>query len=558
MTSLPRRHYLFVLIIILFFATVTRLYNLASPKEYVFDEVYHAITAKLIARNDPRAYEWWNPPVEPDTAVDWLHPPLAKYTQALSMKIFGENSFGWRLSSAIFGVLVIAATAKLADLLFHDKRVALFAAASASLDGLLLVQSRVAMNDIHVTFFILLTLICYTIYRQRKKKSLKVPWIWLFFTALSAGLAMGTKWSGIYILGVVILAEATYWICQTFQQTKKKKRHTFSLVRDFPSIFIFLNKHLSPFALLKNIPYFFILLGIPCIIYLLSYSHMFLQGKTLFCQGTKIEQGKCYCRQESSWWVNFLKKYGPSNEWLWQTAKSSPIIWNNLPNLESVEIVGPQLPNFWENLEARGGCMRLISHFSELHYQIFYYQTHLTATHTYQSRPLDWFLDLRPVWFYTHSTADTALNIYTFGNPAVFWFGDAAVFISIAYLLVQLWKYFDYSLSKQKNKVNIPLLLVLVSYAMMWVPWQLSPRIMFFYHYTPAVPLLSIILGYWLARLSNHEIKIQDEKVSLEYVAYTFVLIMCIFFALWYPNWIGLPVSKEFADKVYFIVQSWQ
>lgn len=171
-----------LLLAILAFAFFTRMYRLHQPSQYIFDEVYHAVTAKLISRNDKRAFEWWNPVPEPDTAVDWLHPPLAKYTQAIAIRSFGENSFGWRFSSVLFGVLVIVMVYHLAYKLFRDYRVALLSAVIASLDGLLLVQSRIAMNDIHVTFFILLTLYNYLHFRENRKLSR------LFLTGITAGL----------------------------------------------------------------------------------------------------------------------------------------------------------------------------------------------------------------------------------------------------------------------------------------------------------------------------------------------------------------------------------
>ena len=93
-----------ILVAILLFAFVTRLYRIHVPDHYIFDEVYHAVTAKLIAANDPRAFEWWHGAIEPNTAVDWLHPPLAKYTQAFFIKILGSSSFSWRISSVLFGV----------------------------------------------------------------------------------------------------------------------------------------------------------------------------------------------------------------------------------------------------------------------------------------------------------------------------------------------------------------------------------------------------------------------------------------------------------------------
>ena len=286
-----------VLFFILFFSFAVRVYRLNVPERYIFDEVYHAVTAKLIARNDTRAFEWWNPPVEPETAVDWLHPPLAKYTQALSMKIFGETSFGWRLSSAVFGVGVIYLTYRLARELFAEGEndaagewLAVLAAGLASLDGLLLVQSRIAMNDIHVTFFILLTLIFYQRYIKTSRQSLRL----LIATGLSGGLAMGTKWSGVFALAMVGLFELEALIETGWQLFKTKKYR--------PLVRLVIKRSLILSAYL---------IVLPAVVYILSYSLMFWQGK--------------------GW-----------------------------------------------------------SHFMELHRQIWWYQTSLTATHTYQSRPWQW------------------------------------------------------------------------------------------------------------------------------------------------------------------------
>src|SRR6185369_7985242 len=110
--------------------------------------------------------------------------------------------------------------------------------------------------------------------------------------------------------------------------------------------------------------------------------------------------------QTSSSWVNFMKVFSGGNA------------------------------TGWEHLEARGGCKRLISHFSELHHQIWWYQTNLKATHGYQSRPLQWFLDLRPVWMYVKYDGNTIANIYSQGNPALFWLGDVAVIATVLVLAV--------------------------------------------------------------------------------------------------------------------------
>lgn len=85
----------------------TRFYQLGEPKGYYFDEVYHAMTVKLVARNDPRAFEYIHgDSIEKGTYVEWLHPPVAKYLQALGVLAFGESGFGWRFTTAVFGARI--------------------------------------------------------------------------------------------------------------------------------------------------------------------------------------------------------------------------------------------------------------------------------------------------------------------------------------------------------------------------------------------------------------------------------------------------------------------
>lgn len=423
-----------LLVVILAFAFFTRMFQLHQPETYVFDEVYHAVTAKLIARHDPWAYEWWNPPVEPNTAVDWLHPPLAKLTQASSMLLLGENPIGWRMSSVIFGVGVIWLTYAVAERLFKNKSISLLSAFLAACDGLLLVQSRVAMNDIHVTFFILLTLWLYLAYRQQR--SLKR----VVLVGLAAGLAVSSKWSGLFIIGGVVILE--------------------------------LLQSIKVPALRWTLPKFLLaVILIPAMIYVASYSQMFIQGK-------------------------------------------AP------------------------------------SHLQELHRQIWWYQTNLSATHSYQSRPWQWFLNLRPVW-YSVQYQENGLrgNIYALGNPLLLWLGAASAIGTVGYLG---WNWKNRTL--RNTPVMQSLMIAVIMYAVVWLPWQLSPRIMFFYHYTPAVPLLCILLAYWLVRLAGY-------KPWQTWSAPVAAALVCLIFAtfwLFYPHWTGIAVPVSFAEQWYFLLNSWK
>lgn len=580
MKEILEKHYWIFLSVIITFALVTRLFQVGRIQSYIFDEVYHAVTAKLILHQDSRAFEWWNPPPEKDTAVDWLHPPLAKYTQALGMATFGETPFGWRISAVIFGTFVIGMTALLAQELFESKSLSLLAALFAASDGLLLVQSRIAMNDIHVTFFILLTFWLYLKYRRKRtinftaKPSLssdptkfrlfprqrsKSEFIWLFLTSLSAGLAMASKWSGIFSLVVIWAFEAltllgnlrlqlVYYLDQRLIKNRFKNKSATALNTVLLRIHTPDMWQVAVRTILGQLGKLLVYLCfLPGLIYIFSYMQMFLQGKSLVCEEDFVQQGSCYCVQTSSWWVTSLKTIIPS-----RTAD-------------------------WEKLEARGGCKQLISHFNELHHQIWWYQTNLKATHPYQSRPLQWFLDLRPVWMYVDYSPNSVSNIYAQGNPLLFWSGDLAIGFMLFSLISQLWSKklknlgaisFKDQNSTQLTKENgyqlappiSRIWFLLIGYGMVWLPWEFSPRIMFFYHYTPAVPLLSILLAFSLVKLAHQpsEIEILGRKISLfQLIVGGISLSILITFMVFYPNWIGLKVP-DWLGRIYFFLPSWK
>jgi predicted membrane-bound dolichyl-phosphate-mannose-protein mannosyltransferase len=233
-----------ILILILLFSFATRLYKLNVPEKDYFDEIYHAFTARIILHNDPKAWEWWNPHPE-GFAYEWTHPPLSKLMMVGGMLVFGENSFGWRVPQAIFGALSVFVLYLLTKKIFKDEVLALIAAAAFSLDGLGLVLSRMGMNDIYVLFFMLLSI--YLFLREKD-----------FLSALSFGLAISSKWSGIWTAPILLLL----WL-------RRKDR--------------------------IRIPTFLSFLIIPFAIYLLTYTQMFTTGHDL---------GTWWGMQQQMWWYH--------------------------------------------------------------------------------------------------------------------------------------------------------------------------------------------------------------------------------------------------------------
>lgn len=174
-----------ILILILLLTAILRLYRLDYPNKNIFDEVYHAFTAKEYLKGSKEAWQWWTKAPE-GVAYEWTHPPLAKEIMAVSMFITrSQDAWAWRLPGVLLGVLSVFVIYKLALRLFQSEIPALLAASLFSIDGLNFVQSRVGMNDIYFVTFFLLSLL----FMLNKR---------VIYAAIFFGLAISSKWAAIY------------------------------------------------------------------------------------------------------------------------------------------------------------------------------------------------------------------------------------------------------------------------------------------------------------------------------------------------------------------------
>ena len=169
---------------IAFAALALRLLHLGTPKGFVFDEVYYVDGAR-----DYLAHGVEVTGKGPEFVV---HPPIGKWLIALGIKLFGDNEFGWRFMGALLGSLMIVIIALIAHRLFRNSFLTTAASALMAMDGLALVHSRTALLDIYLAFFILLATYLFL-----------MRWHW--WAGLVLGLAIATKWSGIYYLALFAL-----------------------------------------------------------------------------------------------------------------------------------------------------------------------------------------------------------------------------------------------------------------------------------------------------------------------------------------------------------------
>jgi Gpi18-like mannosyltransferase len=161
--------------------------------------------------------------------------------------------------------------------------------------------------------------------------------------------------------------------------------------------------------------------------------------------------------------------------------------------------------------------------------QMWWYHTRLDAQHPFTSPWWSWPILKRPIWLYANTLpGGNVQNIYAMGNPLVFWFGLVSIFITA---LHALW---------HNNK---RLGLIVFAYVAFFIPWALSPRIMFLYHYLPSIPFLAIATGFVLR--------------SYPKIIAPFLLSSLILLIYFYPRLTGLAISPELNNS-YFWFNAWR
>ena len=170
--------------IITIFSLIIRIWHLNLPKGYIFDEVYYAKDANSLIQHGVELNE--------QGGADFIvHPPLGKWLIGIGIKIFGNNEFGWRIIPALVGTACVILIYLIAQRLFNSIFLSSTAAVLMALDGLALVMSRVALLDIFLIFFILLAFY-FTLTNN----------LWL--SGVAIGLAGASKWSGFFIIPLII------------------------------------------------------------------------------------------------------------------------------------------------------------------------------------------------------------------------------------------------------------------------------------------------------------------------------------------------------------------
>jgi dolichyl-phosphate-mannose-protein mannosyltransferase len=417
-------------------AAVSRLWALGWPHGKSFDEVYYATEAQEMLRfgyEDNRGYMFI------------VHPPLGKWliagTSWLGERkhwLWHDETIGWRMAPAIAGIVSVVLLARIARRMFRSNLFGGIAGLLLALDGVSVVQSRVALLDIFLQLFIVAGFGALVLDRDQMRGRLarlleagvdlttRVPALgprpWRLVAGLMFGMALATKWSALsFFLAFVVLS--LVWDRGALKSAGVRRSWRAAARRSW-------------------IGAIGSLLVAPLGVYLMSYLGWFAG--------------------ENSWNRHWADTHSASGHLNLPLGIHPPVWWGWVP--APIRSLGD--------------------------YTLHAYRFHegLYSPHPYGSKPWSWLVLARPVDYYydgnSHSCGakSCAREILLIGTPLMWW----------AFIPVLLWLGWHWFTTRDWRAAA-----VWVAFAAGWLVWFPNlKRTMFLFYMTPLTPFL--ILGLTL------------------------------------------------------------
>jgi dolichyl-phosphate-mannose--protein O-mannosyl transferase len=473
-----------------------RFWGLGRFNTLVFDEVYYVKFAHNYLTHTP--------------FFDG-HPPLSKYLIAIGMWIgnslpigkqavntmVGEpySTWSYRWLNAFTGSLIPLVMVGMAYQLTYRRSYAFLTGLFAALDGLILVESRYALNNVYLVIFGLLGLYFFLL----ALNSLRSLWRtgWLLLAGLCFGASVSVKWNGLwFLLGVYGLWTAA-WAIQWLQSLRPAVGELFPTEPPgepgTPDI-----AARSPLQRLTRLKLWqlVVYLGIiPAVVYVLIWiPHLQLNAKT-------------------GLWSDFLELQQQILQYHEHVGDGSSVHpycskWYTWPLL-----------------------IRPVAYF-------------------FRTKPKNTILpeDIAVA----PPSAELVVDVHSMGNPILWWLSTAAIVVVIAvmgYAVVTYWRTRDRlsserispkpvlpNLALSPNERWLGLFLV-INYAANLLPWVTVTRCTFLYHYMEAL-VFAIMTLAWLCDRWLHSSQIRLRRMGL-----ATMLAIGLAFLFWLPLYLGLPLS---------------
>lgn len=433
-------------------AAFTRLWNLGSPHEIMFDETYYVKDAYSIwhlgyegtwAQNANASFVRGNFSTLSPEASFVVHPPLGKWLIATGMELTGPaSSWGWRLAVALAGIATVFLLCRLVWRLFPSPLLVGLAGLFLAIDGVGITESRIGLLDGFIGFFALAAVYCIVRDRQSQRERIarllegttagalapKAGWRpWMIGAGVLLGCACSVKWSGLYLLATIGIM-TVIWDGTALRAVKAKVWKLETLVS-------------------RGWGNFMRLVPVAGATYLLSWFGWFMNPSAY--------------------------KHG------WAAA-------------ERAAGRGSWLPDS-------------IADFIEYHRAIYKFHVGLSTPHSYMAKPSGWLLQMRPTSFYWQSNDTLGADAYqcdtrncvraitSIGNIPIWWAAFVAVFVVVAYVALKRdWRGW----------------VVLAGYIGLYLPWFMYwDRTIFTFYTVAFVPFvvlaLTVALGWGIGLLDG-------------------------------------------------------
>ncbi len=489
---LRRRFEVMAPVVVTLLAGILRFTNLAHPHEIVFDETYYVKDAwsQWILGYPANWPEGANEDFTAGKVDGFLttgsfvvHPPLGKWLIGAGMWIFGpESSFGWRFSVALFGTAAVLVVYFIAKAMTDSVVFATVAGLLMGIDGMAIVLSRIALLDVMLTFFVLLSFWFAVLDRRRHPQRLArylgdrpddaaapvwgpMLWNrpWVLAAGAAAGAATAVKWSGLYFLAGI----GVYLVVSDALARRRLG------IRRWPID-----------ALRQGVGTFVLLVPIAFAVYLAS-------------------------------WTGWLVTDGGYDR---HAADSHPAtgVWGWVPlPLQSLWIY---------------------------HRAIYDFHVGLTSPHSYASPAWQWPLLVRPTSMYWHQDqsgdagcvmpGSCVQAVSSIPNPLIWWAGVAAAL------------YLIYRFAVRRDWRDAMVLTGLAATYLPWLLYP--QRTIFQFYTIAMLPFLVLALTAALRDIAGEPDASSHRRISGQRVVWIFLAVATLLSAFWYPVWTAATVPYDF------------
>ncbi len=191
-----------------------------------------------------------------------------------------------------------------------------------------------------------------------------------------------------------------------------------------------------------------------------------------------------------------------------------------------------------EGLQFLPEFLRSLIHY---HQTAFQFHTNLTTSHSYQSNPWSWPLNLRPTSFYYEefgagvrgcNSNKCAEEVVALGNPLIWWAGTLAI-------LQQIWLWF--------TKRDARSVAIVMMFLAAWAPWLLfQQRTVFSFYAIAMLPYMVLALASVCGQTLGPVFASGRLRAKRSLLVGSYVTSVVLLSAFFYPIWTGELIPKWF------------